>query len=92
MNATAMHAAPATPALPPVKTLLAALVWLASRQRTRPDIRNLHAIVHQIQRLALHPDANSQDMQAGLRLAAGAQLDVTQWLACCLENETGVRH
>lgn len=92
MTAATMNPDPATPALPPVKTLLAALVWLASRQRTQPDIRNLHAIVHQIQRLAVHPDADRQDLWAGLRLAAGVELDVTRWIGCCLESEIGFRH
>ena len=75
------------PDLPPVKTLLAALVWLASRQRAQPDIRNLRAMVQQLRRLAVHPDADSQDMQAGLRLAASAKLDITEWISSCLERE-----
>lgn len=87
-----MHSDPATPALPPVKTLLATLPWLASRQRSQPDIKNLHAIVEQIQRLAVHPEAHSHDMWAGLRLAAGVELDVTRWMGCCLESPNGLRH
>jgi hypothetical protein len=81
-----------TPGLPPVKTLLAALVWLASRQRTQPDIKNLHAMVHQIQRLAVHPEADTHDMRAGLRLAASAEIDVTHWMGVCLDHETRLEH
>lgn len=77
---------------PPVKTLLAALVWLASRQRTQPDIRNLQAMVQQLQRLATHPQASLHDMRAGLRLAAGAELETLHWLGCCMESEGPVCH
>lgn len=82
----------ATPGLPPVKTLLAALVWLASRQRAQPDIKNLHAMVHQIQRLAVHPEAAPHDMRAGLRLAASVEIDVAHWLAGCLERGARIAH
>ncbi len=81
-----------TPGLPPVKTLLAALVWLASRQRSQPDIKNLHAMVHQIQRLAIHPAADLDDMRAGLRLAASVEMDVAHWLGACLERGAGLEH
>lgn len=83
---------PGGPDLPPVKTLLAALVWLAARQRTQPEIGNLHAIVHQIQRLAVHPQADIQDLRAGLRLAAGVEIDVARWMGCCLAGELARLH
>lgn len=75
--------------LPPVKTLLAALVWLVSRQRIQPDRNNLFAITHQLERLAIHPEAGSDDLRAGLRLAASVEIDLVHLMAACLESGQG---
>ncbi len=78
--------------LPPVKTLLSALVWLAGRQRSQPDETNLRAMLDQLKRLAIHPQADLDDLRAGLRLAAGVELDVIHWMGGCMATSDPSRH
>ncbi|MCU0934033.1 MAG: hypothetical protein MUE86_06275 [Thiobacillaceae bacterium] len=92
MNANTRSTAAHEAALPPVKILLSALVWLASRQRAQPDERNLRAMLDQLRRLAVHPQANLDDLRAGLRLAAGAELEVIHWVGGCMATVDPTRH
>lgn len=77
MNANTCATTADEPDLPPVKTLLSALVWLASRQHDQPDARNLRAMLDQLRHLAMHPQADLDDLRAGLRLAARLKGDAT---------------
>lgn len=75
---------------PPVKVLLAALVWLAARQRQAPDPATLCAIAHHLHLLVLHSAADHADVQAGLRLAGAAGLDAVELLARCAGATTSL--
>lgn len=66
--------------LPPVRVLLASLLWLAAKQRECPMPATLRAIALQLQRLALHPEASAEDKRAGLRLACETYHDALLWL------------
>jgi len=82
--------------IPPVKTILAALIWLTARRRSHPDDQHaLRALTRQLHRLAIHPDATREDLNVGLRLAGSACLDAMDWLAlACLDPAapSGHRH
>lgn len=69
--------------LPPVRVLLAALLWLVARQQDQPTPATLRAIALQLQRLAIHPDASAEDRLAGLRLACRSHHDALLWLGDC---------
>ena len=73
--------------MPPVKTILAALLWLSARSRMHPaDPRALRALSRQLHRLAMHPDATAEDLAVGMRLASSADLDALDWLTlACLD-------
>lgn len=92
MNASTCATAADAAGLPPVKILLSALVWLAGRQRSQPDAINLQAMLDQLQRLAIHPQADLDDLRAGLRLAAGVELDVIHWVGGCMATSEPPRH
>lgn len=62
--------------LPPVRVILAAIVWLAVRHREQATPQTRHALVCQAHRLLLHPCATHDDQLSGLRLAGLAQSDV----------------
>jgi len=67
--------------MPPVRTILAALLWLSARPRMHPaDPRALRALTRQLHRLAIHPDATAEDLAVGMRLASSACLDALDWL------------
>ncbi len=63
-------------ALPSVRTILAALLWLSSRSGDKPGPESMRAMALQLQRLAVHPHASPGDLRAGLRLAGGACADL----------------
>lgn len=65
----AEEAEPTVGGLPPVRVILAAIVWLAARQRERATPQTRHALVCQAHRLLLHPHATHDDQIAGVRLA-----------------------
>lgn len=77
------NASPAAEALPPVRVLLAALLWLCTRQHGQPTPETTRAIALQLQRLAIHPEASIEDKRSGLRLAAEVYHDALLWLAVC---------
>lgn len=62
--------------LPPVRVILAAIVWLAARHKERATPQTRHALVCQAHRLLLHPYATPDDQVSGLRLAGLAQNEV----------------
>lgn len=86
------HAVTSGDALPPVASILAALLWLAARQRETPRPQALQAIARQTQRLAIHPDATAEDKRAGLRLACECYHDALLWLAACESGDAAARH
>jgi len=73
----------ASDALPPVRVLLASLLWLAAKQHESPAPTTQRAIAVQLQRLAIHPDASAEDRLAGLRLGCRSYHDALLWLGDC---------
>ena len=63
---------PETVALPPVKTILSALVWLAAKHRESPTRETRHAMASQARWLLMHPDARADDLISGFNLTVGA--------------------
>lgn len=78
--------------MPPVRTILAAMVWLSARHRASPEPKTAHALARQARRLALHPQATAEDLAAGLRLAGAACQDIPGWMSLCAAAEHGLRH
>jgi hypothetical protein len=85
-NAVAKHD------LPPVKTILSALVWLAAKHREAPTRETLHALACQARWLVLHPDATSEDMLTGLNLACVSYHDTLLWLAALVDEPVATQH
>jgi hypothetical protein len=83
---------PETVALPPVKTILNALVWLAAKHRESPTRETLHAMASQARWLLMHPDARADDLISGLNLAGVAYHDSLLWLSAHAEMANAVKH
>jgi hypothetical protein len=83
---------PETVALPPVKTILNALVWLAAKHRESPTRETLHAMASQARWLLMHPDACADDLISGLNLAGVAYHDSLLWLSAHADMPNAVKH
>lgn len=83
---------PETLALPAVKTILSALVWLAAKHREAPTRETLHAMASQARWLLMHPDASSDDLISGLNLAGMAYHDSLLWLSAHADMQSATKH
>ena len=78
--------------LPPVKTILSAMLWLAAKHREAPTRETAHALVCQARWLVLHPDATREDILAGLDLACVTYHDTLLWMAAHANMGDATRH